>query len=218
MNIVITTRKKHPVSDEILYRLAQQSYQQWFDAGIKVSWQNRSLAEFSRILQKAAVFLAIDEDDQEVLGMHCFNCYRQQHYAYGFDLAIAPHVKQQGIASKLLEHEKEVFRRHGYQFLSGDTNIEATWSIRWHLKNGYRIKGYIMGRAPYSGSYQFSLQLAPFSWRHPSTWLWNKPLAPITARCCYLFSYTVAHTTHHSNGQLNWIGTVAKRLRDGISR
>ena len=214
MNIIITTRKKHPVSDEILYHLAQQSYQQWFDAGIKVSWQNRPLVDFSRILQKMVVFLAIDEDNQAVLGMHCFSCYRQQHYAYGSYLAVSPHVKHQRIASRLLEHEKEVFRRHGYQYLSGDTNIEAIWSIRWHLKMGYHIKGYIMGQAPYSCSYQFRLQLAPFSWRYPSTWLWNNPLAPMTARCCYLFSFTVAHITHHRNGQKNWIGRVGKRFKE----
>ena len=33
MNIIITTRKQHPVSDETLYALAQLSFQQWIDAG-----------------------------------------------------------------------------------------------------------------------------------------------------------------------------------------
>ena len=37
--------------------------------------------------------------------------------------------------------------------------------------------------------------------------------APMTARCCYLFSFLVAHMTHHRNGQLNWFGSVVKKMR-----
>lgn len=62
MNITITTRKKHPVSDEVLYAIAQQSFRQWIDAGIQSTWLQRPLADFGRMLQSGTVFLAIDEE------------------------------------------------------------------------------------------------------------------------------------------------------------
>ena len=214
MNITITTRRKHPVSDEVLYALAQQSFRQWIDADIQATWLQRPLEDFSRMLQRAVVFMAIDEERDEVVGMMCLYYYKKRHYAYDFYLATAENVKQQGVATMILQHVKERLTARGYHYIYDTTSPQATWSVRWHLKNGYRIKGYSMGRAPYSGSYQFRLQLAPFSWRHPSTWLWNKPLAPITARLCYWVSYSVAHLVHHRNGQLNWIGRLGKRLKE----
>ena len=213
MSIIITTRKQHPVSDEALYALAQQSFRQWIDAGIQATWLQRPLEDFSRMLQSAVVFLAIDEERDEVVGMMCLYCYKKRHYAYDFYLATAERVKQQGVATMILQHAKEWLIARGYHYIYDTTSPQATWSVRWHLKNGYRIKGYSMGRAPYSGSYHFRLQLAPFSWRHPSTWLWNKPLAPITARLCYFASYTVAQLVHHRNGELNWIGRLGKKLK-----
>ena len=62
MNITITTRRKHPVSDEALYALAQESFQQWIDAGIQATWLQRPLEDFSRMLQRATVFMAINEE------------------------------------------------------------------------------------------------------------------------------------------------------------
>lgn len=214
MNITITTRRKHPVLDEDLYSLFMSSYLQWKESGVEAPWLYFSLDEFKEMLQQSVVFLALNTDSYELLGMHCMGFKSKKRVAYGFNLAITPEAKHQGIATLMLKYEIEQLQKRGYRYLRGTTSVPATWSVRWHLKNGYRIKGYSMGRAPYSGSYQFRLQLAPFSWRHPSTWLWNKPLAPITARLCYLASYTFAHLVHQRNGELNWIGRLGKKLKD----
>ena len=225
MNITITTRKQHPVSDEELYKLFLLSFQQWRDSSIDAPFMYHTFEEFQGYIKQAVIFLAVSSSltsplreegkaatTNEVVGMHCFYCYKKKHYASGFYLAISPEVKHQGIASRLLAYEKEQFQARGYRSLRGTTSVPAIWSVRWHLKNGYRIIGYGKGCSPYSDSYSFRLQLAPFSWRHPSTWLWNKPLAPITARCCYLASYATTRLTHHRNGQLNWIGRVGRQL------
>ena len=74
MNITITTRKQHPVSDEALYALAQQSFRQWIDAGIQAMGLQRPIEDFSRMLQSATVFLAIDADTDDVVGMMCLYC------------------------------------------------------------------------------------------------------------------------------------------------
>ena len=213
MNIVIKTRKQYPVSDEKLYELYKASYQQWLEAGVDAQWLHHTLESFKKLIGHTVIYVAIDESIQELLAMHCLNITRLRKGVLGFCLAVAPQNKKQGIATKLLQIESEQICQRGFNYMKGVTEVSAIWSVRWHLKNGYRIIGYSKGRAPYSDTYTFRLQLAPFSWRHPSTWLWNMPLAPITARCYYLVSYIAARLTHHRNGQLNWIGRVGKKYK-----
>lgn len=213
MNIVITTRQQHPVREEVLHALVQESYRQWIDAGIQASWLNRSFDEFRVLLRNAVVFLAINTDDNKVIGMHCYYCFPEKHYARGFYLCINPEMKHQGIATRMLQYEKEQMLARGYEYLRCVTEVPASWSISWHLKNGYHIVGYRKSMMPYNDIYSFRLQLALFSWQRPSTWLWNNPLAPVTARCCYAVSYTLVSITHHRNGELNWIGRTGKSLR-----
>jgi hypothetical protein len=62
--------------------------------------------------------------------------------------------------------------------------INAAWSVNWHLKNGYRIVGYMRSETDNHPSYVFRLQLQP-------SIFWSGPLAPITARICYFCSYMV---------------------------
>lgn len=216
MNIIITTLKQYPVSDWQLYKLYKASYQQWLDRGVDAPWLHHTFERFKELISHAVVYLAIDDCSQELYAMHCLNITHMRKGVFGFCLAVAPQNKQQGIATKMLQVEREQVRQRGFHYMKGVTEVSAIWSVRWHLKNGYHIVGYGKGCAPYSDTYTFRLQLVPFSWHHPSTWLWNKPLAPLAARCCYLASYAVAQLTHHRNGELNWIGRVGKKLMDGI--
>ena len=194
--------------------LRKVAFRQWADEGLDTSEADVPIEYFSRYLSTKEVYVVLDKATHKLLAMHVLTLDRRRGCATGSNLAVAPEAKHEGIASRLLKEEVSCLRQQGYRYLNGATAVPATWSVRWHLKNGYRIKGYSMGRAPYNDSYQFRLQLAPFSWRHPSTWLWNKPLASITARLCYWVSYTIAHLVHHRNGQLNWIGRLGKKLKD----
>ena len=206
MNLIITTRKQYSVEDEVLFKLFQASFQQWYDNGIEAPFLHHTFEEFQRLVKRAVVFLAIDADDEELLGMHCFYCNKKKHRAAGFFLAISPKAKHQGIATKLLVYEKELFLARGYRYLRGTTSVSAVWSVRWHLKNGYRIIGFGTGRKPYSDTYLFRLQLAP-------SLIWDSPLAPVTAKCSYFASRTASYLTHRiSDGNLNWLGRTAKKL------
>ena len=213
MHIVITTRKKHPVSDVTLYALMQQSYKQWIDADIQTAWLYRTLDDFREVIQNQVVFLAVTVDDDSLLGMHCFNCCPSKHYARGFYLAVDPKYKREGIATRMLKEEVVQLRQHGYRYIKGTTSAAATWSVRWHLKNDYHIIGYSRNENSKYASYTFRKQLVWDLRHHPTDLLWTRPLAPITARLCYLASYTIAQLVHHRNGELNWIGRLGKKLK-----
>ena len=206
MNIIITTRKKHPVEDEKLYELFLQSYQKWHNCGIDAAFLHYSFEKFQRITGKDPIFIALDADSDELLGMVCFRLYKKKRYVFDYFLAVSPMVRHQGIATRMLRYACDILRAHGYKYIKDVTATNASWSVRWHLKNGYRIVGFGIGCKPYGDTYSFRLQLAP-------SLLWDGPLAPITAKCSYFVSRTAAYLTHRSSdGSLNWIGRMARRI------
>ena len=185
MRLLITTRKKHPVADEVLYGLFRESFQQWTDKGIVAKFLEQDFGYFKEAIKNAAIILAIDEDRHEPVGMMCVKCYKDMH-AFDFYLAVAPRARHQGVATRMLDFVEGRLRERGYRYICDTTSVQASWSVNWHLKNGYRIVGYGQGKQPYTSTYKLRKQLAPLSLRQPSTWLWNAPLAPLTARLSYL--------------------------------
>ena len=88
------------------------------------------------------MFVALDAETGELLGMHSFRTHRKEGWCYGYRLAIASSARREGIASRMLTYEAERIRQAGYRYLRGVTGTTAEWSVRWHLRNGYRIIGY----------------------------------------------------------------------------
>ncbi len=211
--IVIHTLKEKPVSLEALYELYKESFKQWEDHQIVTPAIGKTFEEFKGYIEKATVFVALDAASNELLGMHCFYFYRKKGYAMGFFLVISPEVKQQGIASRMLEHEIVFFRKHGCRFLKGNTLAAATWSVRWHLKNGYRIVGYSRSINSNSPSYTFRKQFAYDLRHHPTDFLWLPCVAPVTSRLTYAITFLVTHLCKTRTGNLNTLGRLAKRLR-----
>ena len=213
LKIVIHTLKKTNVSIEALYELYNESFKQWQDCQIVTPAIGKTFEEFKGYIEKATVFVALDAASNELLGMHCFYFYRKKGYAMGFFLVVSPKSKQQGVASRMLEHEIVFFRKHGCRFLKGNTLAAATWSVRWHLKNGYRIVGYSRGSGKNYPSYTFRKQIAYDLRHHPTDFFWLPFIAPITARLIYAITFLATLLCKKRNGELNGLGRFAKRLR-----
>ena len=218
MNAEITTRKRYPVEDEVLFRLYQRSFQQWRDNGIEAKFLSQDIEYFKNATKWASFVLAVPIPNEELkdnstepVGMLCFNCYKDKH-AFDFYLTVAPEAKHQGIGTRMLEYAVERLKNHGFKYIVDTTSVDATWSVKWHLKNGYRIVGFGKGHKPYSDTYMFRKQIAP-------SLLWTGPLAPLTAKCCYLFWRIVRLLTQRSSdGEFNGLGKLLKKLKNRIRR
>ena len=210
--IEIHTLRKTDVSIEILYKLFRQSFDEWRDKGIVASFINKTFEEFKEVIDRSVVFVAQDRETGEVLGMHCFYCYPAR-YVFDFFLAVSPHAKRQGIATKILQEEVARLRQKGYRYMKCTTSAAATWSVRWHLKNGYRIVGYSRSINSNSPSYTFRKQIAYDLRHHPTDSLWLPYIAPITACLTYAVTYLVTTICKKRSGELNALGRLAKRLR-----
>ena len=200
--IIVATRKETRISDEALYRLAEDSYLQWGQQGLHIPSLHRSFESFQQIVKRLQVFVALDAETGELLGMHIFRPNREKKSAYGLYLAVASKAKRQGVASQMLQYEGDFIRNLGYRYLWGRTTVNAEWSVRWHLKNGYRIVGYKRVSEEKYPAYVFRKQLV-------SSFLWDNALF---CRCCYLVSYVVTCLVKEKDGQLTLIGRILKRI------
>jgi len=203
--IIIRTNKEAQVPVEALYSLFQESFRQWSDNGIDSPFLHKTLEEFDRVIERSVVFVALDADNGELVGMHCFAKYRSR-YVFDYFLAVAPQMQGQGIATQLLQEEVAYLQQRGCRFMKCTTSAAAPWSVQWHLKNGYYIVGYSRSEGSNYASYVFRKQIAP-------SLLWSRPLAPITAKLLYCLSWLVTNICKSKSGKLNAIGRIAKEVR-----
>ena len=203
--IDIKNRKDTNVTDEALYELCNESFKKWAQQGLEAPWLCASFEEFCKQLNTSTAFIAMDTTTEEVLGLHCFRGNKKHRRAFGFYLAVTPKAQGQGIASQMLEYEAEFIRQKGYRYLTGSTATTAEWSVRWHLKNGYRIVGYYRVLSNNFTNYVFRKQLAP-------SILWGPTVGPLTARMSFAASWLVNHLLKHSDGRDNLLGRFARRM------
>ena len=193
------------MTDEAQYALNKESHGMWTEQGLDAPWMHLTFPEFQQAIRGIPMFVALDAETGELLGMHSFRTHRKEGWCYGYRLAIASSARREGIASRMLVYEAERIRQAGYRYLRGVTGTTAEWSVRWHLKNGYRIVGYY--RVPNSNftNYVFRKQLAP-------SILWGPTLGPLTARMSFAASWLVNHLLKHSDGRDNLLGRFARKL------
>ena len=212
-DIVIKTNKEAEVSVEELYKLEQAAFQQWTDAGLYTPVSNTSVERLQQYIADKAVFVAQDEATGELLGMHTLKLNKRKGRANGANLAVSPKAQHEGIASRMLEAEAQRLRKVGYRYMVGNTGIPATWSVQWHLKNGYHIVGYSRSERNNYASYIFRKQIVIDVRHYPTDLLWTKPIAPVTAKVRYCLSWLATNICKSKSGKLNAIGRIAKDVR-----
>ena len=210
-NIVIKTNKEAEVSAEELYNLTKSAFKQWENNGLIVPLA--SFDYFTRYMKENTVFVAHDKATGELLAMRVVKLNPVKGSVAENNLSVAPKAKRQGIGTRLIEAEVQWLKERGYRYTTCSTAIPATWSVRWHLKNGYRIVGYSRSEKRNYASYIFRKQIATDVRHHPTDLLWTKPIAPVTAKLRYCLSWLATNICKSKSGKLNAIGRIAKDVR-----
>ena len=201
------------MSVEELYELRKAAFQLWGNADLYTSVAYTPIDLFQRYIADKAVFIAQDDATGELLGMHTLKLNKRKGRANGANLAVSPKAQHEGIASRMLEAEAQRLRKAGYRYMVGNTGIPATWSVQWHLKNGYHIVGYSRSERNNYASYVFRKQIATDVRHHPTDLLWVAPIAPLTAKLLYCLSWLATNICKSKSGKLNAIGRIAKEVR-----
>ena len=216
-DIVIKTNKEAEVSAEELYRLFKAAYQQWIDMGIYTPAKDTTLEQFIQDISRMVVFVALDANTNELLGMHALRLNKQKGRADGYNLAVSPKAKHEGIASRMLEYEVARLKKNRYKYMQGTSSVAATWSVQWHLKNGYHIVGYSRSERNNYASFIFRKQIATDLRHHPTDLLWVAPIASLTAKLLYCLSWLATNICKSKSGKLNAIGRIAKDVRSKMN-
>ena len=195
---------------EELYKLRKAAFQQWKDKELDTWEADVPIEEFKDLLRKSLVFVAQDAATGELLAMRTVILNKKKQCAIEGNFSVSPNAKRQGVGSKLFEVEQRHLRERGYRYVTCSTAIPATWSVRWHLKNGYYIVGYSRSEKRNYASYVFRKQLAVDVRHHPTDLLWTKPLAPITAKLRYWATYIATCICKDKAGRLNRIGRMVR--------
>ena len=208
--IVVHTLREKAVPVEELNRLIWTSFEQWTSIGLYVPLSDD--AHFANYIKSRVVFIAEDAATGELLAVHTLKLNKRKGSVWGANLAVSPTAKNEGIGTRLLQEEIVQLRQRGYRYISERTGFPATWSVRWHLKNGYRIMGY--GRAPKENypSYKFRKQFAYDLRHHPTDFLWLPYIAPVTARLTYVITFLATRLCKKRNGELNGLGKGVKKV------
>ena len=201
------------MSVEELYELRKAAFSQWKAAGLSTPAETMTQDQYQRCLIGRTVFVALDNATRELLAMRTLKFNRKQGFASEGDLSVAPKAKRQGIATKLLNYEVEWLQKEGYRYTTCSTAIPATWSVQWHLRNGYYVVGYTRNEKSNYASYVFRKQIATDVRHHPSDLLWTKPIAPVTAKLRYCLTWLATMVCKDKAGRLNWLGRRAKDVR-----
>ena len=216
-DIVIKTNKETEASVGELFILLQAAFKQWQEKGLYTPVLYATLEQFHHYLKDKAVFVAQDEATGELLGMHTLKLNKRKGRANGANLAVSPKAQHEGIASRMLQAEAQRLRKAGYRYIVENTAIPATWSVRWHLKNGYHIVGYSRSERNNYASYIFRKQIATDVRHHPTDLLWVAPIAPLTAKLLYCLSWLATNICKSKSGKLNAIGRIAKDVRSKMN-
>ena len=105
--IEIKNRKETDVTDEALYALNKESHGMWTEQGLDAPWMHLTFPEFQQAIRGIPMFVALDAETGELLGMHSFRTHRKEGWCYGYRLAIASSARREGIASRMLTYEAE---------------------------------------------------------------------------------------------------------------
>ena len=210
-NIVVKTNQEAGVPAEKLYELAIAAYQQWGDNGLATFEECLSIETFRKMVSRNLIFVAQDAATGELLAMRTLILNKKKRCALEGNFSVSPNAKRQGVGSKLFEVEQRHLREHGYMYVTCSTAIPATWSVQWHLKNGYHIVGYSRSERNNYASYVFRKQIAIDVRHHPTDLLWTKPIAPITAKLRYCLTWMATKICKDKAGRLNLVGRMAKR-------
>ena len=209
--------KETEASVNELYELRIAAFEQWTDAGLNILESKTPIEQFRRYIKDKTVFVAQDEATGELLAMRTLTLNSQKGRAAESNLSVAPKAKRQGIATKLINYEVEWLKKNGYRYTTCSTAIPATWSVQWHLKNGYYIVGYSRSERHNYASYIFRKQIATDMRHHPTDLLWTKPIAPVTAKLLYCLSWLATNICKSKSGKLNAIGRIAKDVRSKMN-
>ena len=193
---------------EDILALIHSSFQERLDAGMNFCCSFWNIEDLKKILKDAVIWLVYSE--KSLCGISAIKVYNNKSTRSGkFEFtAISTNYKNRGLASILAEKKIKYLQEQHCEYILSDTSVHAKSSIKYHLKNGFKIVGLESWEHTNYYSYMFRLQLKP-------SVLYN---SSIFVKLIYYRSFLKCHILRKSNGQPTLIGKVYYKTKYVLSK
>ena len=164
MSINISTISEAPFSYEDVVELIHSSFEERLKQGLFFTCSSMTVDQFMNKTENSSVFVAWDPATKTLLGNATVSLRKDKKgivYGYHEYLAISPDAKRLGIGSMIQKEIVILIIDARGQYIISDTAEGAISSVRWHVKNGFKIIGVRSFSTTNYYSYIFRKQLTP---------------------------------------------------------
>lgn len=158
--MVICRIEDSPFSYDELMNLIYSSVEERVEQNLIFNVSKMSASDFRNKNKDGIILVAFNNN--ELIGTSCIHILtdnKGKNFAYHEHVFVNPKSKRSGVASKLMEKHVETAYSNGCLYIISDTAVKAKSSVRWHLKNGFRIIGLYSFKSTNYYSYIFRRQL-----------------------------------------------------------
>lgn len=169
-NLILCKLEESPFTHHDVMGLIRESVQERLDQGLDFIVASWTPEEYRERTKDSIVIVAYQGND--LLGTACSTISKDKNgkkYSYEEMMYVSPKSKRGGIGSKMQKKRIEIAKENGCAYTISDTAEGATSSVKWHLKNGYRL----VKLRSYSGNNYYS---KVFRWQIEPDRLWNNNL------------------------------------------
>ncbi len=200
-NINVYLRQDNQGDQEIL-NLVHLAFEERKTQGLDFTCIHYTLDDIRKKAEGALVFLAYHEC--ELVGCIFFHTYtKKKKYGYIEVVSVHPDYKGMGIASIIFSEIIKKAEELQLEYIGSDTASTAKSSVKWHLKNGFRIVKLQSSRKSNYYSYVFRNQL-----KSPS--IWN---STIWTRTRFFLSSVKCKMMKDQYGRYTFFGKIVGKVK-----
>lgn len=195
------------VTYQQLTDLLHVAFEERLKQGLHFTCSNMTAKQFEEKMRDGVVFVAMENDDNNALlgtvTIHVNKDNKGNIFGYHEYLAVNPKAKHSGVGTKLAQAWDTYLLEKNAKYVMSDTACGATSSVKWHLKNGFKIYELESYRSTNYWSYVFIKYLD----KHFSK---NN----LQIKLHYWWSWLFIRATRNVNGQDTALGKLYKRMRN----
>lgn len=203
MTVIVKRFQDSGVSYSELVELLHDSFKERLEQGLAFTCSSMTVEDYIEKTDGKQVFVALDCENQNLVGTVTLQfCKDPNGIIYGYHeyLAVSPKAKNNGVGSAMLNSIEEFVKAVRGEYILSDTAVGATSSVKWHLKNGFRIVRLKSYESTDYYSYGFRKQLVP-------SIFWDNALF---CKIVFIKSSIATKMKLKKNGESTFVGKMLK--------
>lgn len=142
MNVVVKRLDETNITYDQIVNLMHESFEERLQQGLNFTCSFMTVEQYKEKNTDGIIFVAVDDQNNNLLGTAVVHVKQDEDnvlYGYKEDVAVSPLAKRCGIGTMLEKEIEKLCEQTGCEYMICDTAVGALSSVKYHLKNGYKI-------------------------------------------------------------------------------